>query len=103
MLNLETIGGRIIEAHLRFADQWPDLYGAGWVEAVIRLYAERRWQFDDSARRTGYSIMLFVAHCGRHRHPPLALQPNHELLPGNSTFEITLPQTPAADPAAHPP
>ena len=35
MLNLETIGGTIIEAHLRFADQWPDLYGAGWVEAVV--------------------------------------------------------------------
>ena len=27
MVNIETIGGRIIEAHLRFADQWPDLYG----------------------------------------------------------------------------
>ena len=37
MLNVETIGGRIIEAHLRFADQWPDLYGEGWVEALIRL------------------------------------------------------------------
>src|SRR5262245_33305665 len=24
MVNLETIGGKIIEAHLRFADQWPD-------------------------------------------------------------------------------
>jgi hypothetical protein len=30
MVNLETIGGRIIEVHLRFADQWPDLYGARW-------------------------------------------------------------------------
>ena len=29
MVNFETIGGRIIEAHLRFADQWPDLYGGG--------------------------------------------------------------------------
>ena len=38
MLNLETIGGAIIEVHLRFSDQWPDLYGAGWVEALIRLY-----------------------------------------------------------------
>ena len=27
LVNLETIGGRIIEVHLRFADQWPDLYG----------------------------------------------------------------------------
>ena len=38
MLNLETIDGTIIEAHLRFADQWPDLYGAGWVAALVRLY-----------------------------------------------------------------
>ena len=38
MLNLETIGATIIEVHLRFADQWPDLYGVGWVEAVARLY-----------------------------------------------------------------
>ena len=36
MLNLETIGGTIIEAHLRFADQWPDLYGPGWVDAAGR-------------------------------------------------------------------
>jgi hypothetical protein len=42
ILNIETIGGRIIEAHLRFADQWPDLYGAGWVAAVIALYATGR-------------------------------------------------------------
>jgi hypothetical protein len=30
-MNLETIGGTIIEAHLRFADQWVDLTApAGW-------------------------------------------------------------------------
>ena len=29
ILNLETIGGTIIEAHLRLSDQWPDLYGRG--------------------------------------------------------------------------
>jgi hypothetical protein len=27
MVNLETVGGSIIEAHLRPSDQWPDLYG----------------------------------------------------------------------------
>ena len=27
MLNFETIAGWIIEVHLRFSDQWPDLYG----------------------------------------------------------------------------
>ncbi len=103
MLNLETIGGRIIEAHLRFADQWPDLYGAGWVEAVIRLYAERRWQFDDSARRTGYSIVLFVAHGGRYRHPPVELQRHIELLPGISSLQITFHESLAADRHAMPP
>src|SRR5581483_10340230 len=28
IVNLETIDGAIIEAHLRMSDQWPDLYGA---------------------------------------------------------------------------
>ena len=36
IVNSETIGGRIIEVHLRIADQWPDLYGEGWVEALVR-------------------------------------------------------------------
>jgi len=62
MANLETIGGRIIEAHLRFADQWPDLYGKGWIEAVVKLYAEGSWDFADAGRRTGYSVVLFGAH-----------------------------------------
>ncbi len=45
MVNLETIGGKIIEAHLRFADQWPDLYGPGWVDAVVALYERGEWEF----------------------------------------------------------
>ena len=39
MVNFETIDARIIEVHLRFSDQWPDLYGAGWTDALVRLYA----------------------------------------------------------------
>ena len=61
MVNFETIGSRIIEAHLRFADQWPDLYGPGWVEALVRLYAEGNWIFDDTNRADGYSVVLFGA------------------------------------------
>jgi hypothetical protein len=38
MVNLETIDGSIIEIHLRMSDQWPDLYGHGWVEALVGLY-----------------------------------------------------------------
>ncbi len=69
-LNLETIGGRIIEVHLRLSDQWPDLYGAGWVEALVRLYQRGRWDFADADRRDGYSVVLFGPHGTRYRHPP---------------------------------
>ena len=73
MLNLETIGGTIIEVHLRFADQWPDLYGAGWIEALVRLYETGRWDFADADRRDGYSVVLFGPNGRRYRHPPPAL------------------------------
>jgi hypothetical protein len=62
LANLETIGGTIIECHLRFADQWVDLYGAGWLESVVELYAHGRWRFRDDARQTGYSVVLFGSH-----------------------------------------
>ena len=74
MVNLETIGGTIIEAHLRFSDQWPDLYGEGWLDAVVRLYEHGAWRYDDRARRDGYSVVLFAAHAGNgYRHPPSKL------------------------------
>ncbi len=60
--NVETIGGTIIEAHLRFADQWPDLYGDGWLEALVQLYADGTWEYADADRRTGYSVVLFGGH-----------------------------------------
>ena len=70
MVNLETIGGRIIEGHLRFADQWPDLYGKGWVEQVVLLYSGRRWEFH-APPREGFSVVLFAAHGDR----PLQVRP----------------------------
>ncbi len=68
--NIETIGGRIIEVHLRFADQWPDLYGKGWLEALVELYARRRWRYADDDRRTGYSVVLFGGHGIGYSRPP---------------------------------
>ncbi len=89
MVNLETIGGRIIEVHLRFADQWPDLYGSGWVESLVRLYQKREWTFDDRRRRPGYSVVLFAAHGARYRHPPRDLQESILQMPGVSSLQIT--------------
>lgn len=89
MMNFETIGGLIIEAHLRFADQWCDLYGAGWVEALVRLYAEHRWAFDDAERRQGFSMPLFARHGGSHRHPAAALQAQLRAMPGVKSLQVT--------------
>lgn len=92
ILNLETIGGRIIDAHLRFADQWPDLYGPGWIEALVRLYQLREWSFDDRARRDGYSVVLFLAHGRRYCHPPQAIIDDVLAMPQVSSVQITFHQ-----------
>lgn len=89
MMNFETIGGRIIEAHLRFADQWCDLYGPGWVEALVRLYQDRVWVFDDSSRRDGYSIPLFARHGAAYRHPAAATQAVVRAMPKVASLQVT--------------
>ena len=99
MANFETIGGRIIEAHLRFADQWPDLYGPGWVEALIALYATGDWRYPDTARADGYSVVLFLPHGPRYRHPPRAIVDRVAAMDGVSSVQITFYE--GRDPASH--
>jgi hypothetical protein len=90
MVNFETIGAKIIEVHLRFADQWPDLYGGKpWVEALIGLYAHRRWSFDEKDRRDGYSVVLFGAHGIQYRHPPDDLIEEIRALPEVTSVQVT--------------
>lgn len=62
MLNLETIGNKIIEVHLRFADQWPDLYGEWFVSSLIDLYANNTFTVGRNIE-SGYSVVLFDQHC----------------------------------------
>jgi len=99
MLNVETIGARIIEVHMRFADQWPDLYGSGWVAALVKLYAEGVWEFDDSNRRDGYSVALFGAHGIQYRHPPAELVEQLGHTEGVSSIQITFHED--RPPASH--
>ncbi len=61
-VNLECIGGKIIEAHLRLTVQWLDLYRRSWLESVVELYRSGRWVYRDEERRNGYSVVLFAAH-----------------------------------------
>ncbi|HMK87721.1 MAG TPA: hypothetical protein VK437_17280 [Steroidobacteraceae bacterium] len=89
MINIETIGGRIIEAHLRFADQWPDLYGRGWLDAVVRLYHRGDWEYADSGRVDGYSVALFGPHGRSYRHPPPEALSAYRASAGISSLQIT--------------
>jgi hypothetical protein len=100
--NLETIGGTIIEAHLRFADQWVDLYGAGWLESVIELYAHGRWRFADGVRRAGHSVILFGRHGVRWAIDPAAVDELRRTA-GVSSIQITFHPDRPPDAHAMPP
>jgi hypothetical protein len=93
----------MIEVHLRMADQWPDLYGAGWVDALVRLYQKRRWDFADQDRRDGYSVVLFGPHGPRYRHPPAALAAQVRQLSGVSSVQITFHEEKEPERHAMPP
>ena len=99
MVNIETIGGRIIEAHLRFADQWPDLYGQQWLEAVVRLYSQGRWEFADGRRTEGYSVVLFGPHGRSYAYPSRQQLAAYRAAPALRSVQITF--FPDRPPRAH--
>jgi hypothetical protein len=103
MLNLETIGGTMIEVHLRFADQWPDLYGPGWVQALVRLYERGSWDFADLDRHDGYSVVLFGPNGRRYRHPPPALLDDIKRTLPVSSVQITFHEDKPPERHAMPP
>jgi hypothetical protein len=103
MANFETIGGRIIDAHLRFADQWPDLYGHDWLEAVVRLYQFGEWTFREPERSHGYSVALFGPHGRLYQHPPAALIEQVRGMPQVTSVQITFHRDRPAAAHAMPP
>ncbi len=103
MVNIETIGGRIIEAHLRFSDQWPDLYGPRWVDAVVRLYAQQRWEYSDADRVDGYSVVLFGPHGRSYRHPGPEAMDAYRTQAGITSVQITFFEDRPAQAHAMPP
>jgi hypothetical protein len=102
-VNFETIGAKIIEAHLRFADQWPDLYGSGWIEAVVGLYSSGEWRFCDDARATGYSIVLFGEHGPRYKKPDESAVSEFLSWEGVSSIQLTFHDDKAPDMHSMPP
>ncbi|HYM69809.1 MAG TPA: hypothetical protein VEZ44_09455 [bacterium] len=87
IVNFESIGGAIIECHLRMSEQWIDLNGPGWLESVVDLYAHGRWRFDARPRR-GYSIVLFGAHGQRYWIDPGVVRALRAVA-GVSSIQIT--------------
>ncbi len=103
MVNFETIGGRIIEAHLRFADQWCDLYGSDWVSALVRFYSTGHWHSDDRVRCDGYSIPLFARHGFVPPHPTPEVKNKILALPHVKSLQVTYYDDRAGDQHAMPP
>jgi hypothetical protein len=103
MVNLETIGGRIIEVHLRFSDQWPDLYGADWLDAMVRLYARGEWVFNAHKARTGYSVVLFGPHGMQYSFPPPERIEALMATPGVTSIQLTFHENRAASSHTMPP
>jgi len=100
MMNFESIGGCVIEAHLRFADQWCDLYGPGWIEALVRLYEKGEWRFDDTARVEGFSVPLFAKHGNGFSHPSAEHQARVRAIPHVKSLQITFHER--KEPGDHP-
>ena len=87
VVNFETIGGSIIECHLRMSEQWIDINGPEWLASVVDLYARGRWRYEHRAK-TGYSIALFGRHESAYAIDPLAVAALRRL-PGVSSIQIT--------------
>ena len=100
--NFETIGGKIIECHLRMgSEQWVDLNGPGWLQSVVRLYTAGRWQFG-TPPRTGYSVVLFGQHGVVYAIDPDAVNELRRS-PGISSIQITFDRSRPREQHAMPP
>ncbi len=103
IVNFETISGTIIECHLRMSDQWIDLYGPGWVESVVTLYANRYWDYVDNARRTGYSVVLFGKHGVRYGQVDRSMVAEVLSRPEISSIQMTFHEDKLPDAHSMPP
>jgi len=97
MINFETINTKMIEVHLRFSDQWPDLYGKNFVQAVVNLYTNKIWQQITPLHKITYSVVLFGEHGYKYIHPPQTLL--DEILSDSnvSSLQITFDESKAME------
>lgn len=58
VINVETIGGRMIDVHLRFSNQWIDLYSENWLDQIQQFYITGKLT-KKLTREKGYSVAAF--------------------------------------------
>ena len=66
VLNLEIIGGKIIECQPRLSPQFVPIYGNKWLTQIASLYDKKKWTSIKTIK--GYSIPLFLNNGG---FPPI--------------------------------
>ena len=73
-VNVEVLGDKIIEVHLRIAGQWLDLYGEDFIRALHNLYRDGQWDYNqwdynqwnynqwnyNQKQKTSYSVVAFA-------------------------------------------
>lgn len=59
IINIESIGSKIIEVHLRCSTQFVDLYGNDFIAAMIDLYENKIWSKVERAT-PGYSFVVRI-------------------------------------------
>ena len=69
------------------------------MEALIRLYVTGDWDYAETDRHDGYSVVLFGPHGPRYRHPSAPLVDELRSIPGVSSVQITFHEE--RDPAHH--
>ena len=69
----------------------------------MRLYHKRQWDFPDTDRRDGYSVVLFGPHGRRYRRPPAALLEEVRHMPGVSSVQVTFHEDKEPERHAMPP
>jgi hypothetical protein len=66
---------------------------------VIGLYEGGRWDYPDTGRKDGFSVVLFLPHGPRYRHPPVDVVEAVRTMDGVSSVQITFYED--KDPSHH--
>jgi hypothetical protein len=86
LCNVEMIGGKVIEMHLRGSNGFFDFYGAHFVPAWVELVDKRVWHGLESVR-TGYVYSLFGTDPLPANHANIAAKQSVTVVPDTATAD----------------